>query len=281
MKRMLGFIMAALLVFSLAACTSTPKGEESSAPEATNIVYKDGTYHAIYDRMDVRNWKAFVDITVEEGKIKEVNYDYVNDAGELRSVQQGYIDGFKAANGFTPREGFDQLAEKLIEVQDIEQVDAVSGATHSSRNFNALCAAALEKAVAGDDSDTIVPLYADGNYRVEADKVDEHGWKPFVEVEIKDHNIAAVNFDYVNDEGKLKSEDADYQKNMEDVTGTYPEKYEGELAAELMSKQVISLVDGVSGATTSTGNFKTLVEVALDDMAEIGETGIKKISLAE
>lgn len=280
MKKTLGLVLTTLLIFSLGACGAK---DVSGVPEDTEpaLAYQDGTYHAIYDRMDVRNWKAFVDITVQDGKITEVNYDYVNDVGDLRTKQQGYIDGFSAANGFTPREGFDELAAKLISTQNIEKVDAVSGATHSSRNFNALCTAALEKALEGDTSDTIVPLYADGSYRVEADSVDSHGWKPFAVVEIKDHAIVAVNFDYVNEEGKLKSQDADYQKNMEEATGTYPEKYEKELIAELQEKQVISLVDGVSGATTSTSNFKALVEVALDDMAEIGQTGTKKISISE
>jgi major membrane immunogen (membrane-anchored lipoprotein) len=248
-------------------------------PEENTSDYQDGVYHAIYDRNDVRNWKAFVDITIEDGQIVEVYYDYINDTDELRSKQQGYIEGFSAANGYTPREGFDELANRLIKEQDIEKVDAVSGATHSSRNFNELSAAALEKAREGDTSDTIVALYDDGTYRVEADAYDEYGWKPFVELEISDHNITGVNFDSVNEEGKLKSDDAEYRKNMEAVTKTYPQKYQEELEQKLLDKQVISLVDAVTGATTSSTNFTALVEYALDDMAEVGETGTKSISL--
>lgn len=275
MKRTLGLILIMLLMFSLPACGSKDEG----LPEETKSAYKDGAYHAIYDRMDVRNWKAFVDVTVKDGKITTVNYDYVNDAGDLRTNQQAYTDGFKAVNGYTPREGFDTLGDRLISAQNIEKVDTVTGATHSSRNFKALSKAVLEKAKEGDTSDTVVPLYADGTYRVEADKLDDKGWKPFLVLEIKDHTISAVNFDYANEADKLKSDDVEYQKSMEAVTGTYPAKYEEELEKQLLDKQVISIIDGVSGATSSTANFKALVEYALDDMAEVGETGTKKISM--
>lgn len=275
MKKVLGLTMILLLMFSLPACGSKDDG----LPEENNSAYKDGTYHAIYDRNDVRNWKAYVDVTVQDGKITKAYYDYTNDAGELRTNQQAYNEGFQAYNGFTPREAFDKLADRLTKAQNIEKVDAVSGATHSSRNFKALASAALEKAEEGDTSDTVISLYADGTYRVEADKADDHGWKPFVVLEIKDHTIAAVNFDYANDEDKLKSDDVEYQKSMEAVTGTYPAKYEEELEKQLLDKQVISLIDGVSGATTSTHNFKALVEYALDDMAEVGDEGTKTISM--
>lgn len=160
-------------------------------------------------------------------------------------------------------------------------MDAVSGATHSSRNFNELAAAALEKAKSGDASAAVVPLYEDGTYKVSADAFDEHGWKPQVELEIKDHQIAAVQFDYVNKEGKLKTEDADYKAAMEPKSKTYPAKYSEELEKQLLDKQSIGFVDAVSGATSSSNNFKALVEYALDDMAEIGDTKPAAITIEE
>ena len=44
------------------------------------------------------------------------------------------------------------------------------------------------------------------------------------------------------------------------------------LEQQLIQKQVISQVDAISGATSSSNNFTALVEYALDDMAEVGET---------
>ncbi|BCG61504.1 FMN-binding protein [Paenibacillus sp. URB8-2] len=259
------------------AATST--AETSAAPAAG--VFKDGVYKAEYDRNDVRNWKAYVEVTVTGGKIEKAYYDYINEAGELRSKNEAYIKGFSEANKFTPREAFDKLGQELVTSQDAAKVDAVSGATHSSRNFNELAAAALIKAEAGDTATAIVPLYEDGTYKVAADTFDDHGWKPQIDLEIKDHKIASVQFDYVNEAGKLKTEDADYKTAMEAKNKTYPAKYTEELEKQLVEKQSIGSVDAVSGATTSSNNFKALVEYALDDLAEIGDTKPAAIKIEE
>ncbi|MBY9077796.1 FMN-binding protein [Paenibacillus sp. HN-1] len=289
--------LALMMAIGLTACGNSNNASKSSAepsvkpaesaaataaPSAATAegAFKDGVYKAQYDRNDVRNWKAYVELTVEGGKITKAYYDYSNDAGELRSKNEAYIKGFSAANKFTPREAFDKLGEELVASQNAE-VDAVSGATHSSRNFNELAAAALEKAKAGDTAAAVVPLYEDGTYKVSADAFDDHGWKPQLDLEIKDHQIAGVQFDYVNKDGKLKTEDADYKAAMEAKSKTYPAKYTEELEKQLIDKQQIGSVDAVSGATTSSNNFKALVEYALDDMAEIGDTSPAAIKIEE
>lgn len=253
----------------------------SAAEPAAAGAFTDGTYKAEYDRNDVRNWKAYVEVTVKDGSVEKAYYDYSNDAGEKRSENENYIKGFSEVNKFTPREAFDKLGEALVASQDAAKVDAVSGATHSSRNFNELAAAALDKAKAGDTAAAVVPLYDDGVYKVSGDAFDEHGWKPQLDLEIKDHTIAAVQFDYVNEAGKLKTEDAGYQASMEPVSGTYPAKYTEELEKQLIEKQQIGSVDAVSGATTSSNNFMVLVEHALDELAEVGDTTPATVKIAE
>jgi len=290
-KKKLSVMVLMVLALSLSACGNN-NGAANNAAEpteaaATNAAepavagaFTDGTYKAEYDRNDVRNWKAYVEVTVKDGKIEKAYYDYGNDAGELRTENENYIKGFSEANKMTPREAFDKLGVNLVSVQDASKVDAVSGATHSSRNFNELAAAALEKAKAGDTTVAVVPLYDDGAYKVSADAFDDHGWKPQVDLEIKDHKIASVQFDYVNEAGKLKTEDADYKAAME-ASGTYPAKYTEELEKQLVEKQQIGSVDAISGATTSSGNFTALVEYALDDLAEIGKTEPAAIKIGE
>lgn len=281
MKKILLLGLICLLsILPLSGCGGKDDTPKEETPPASD--FKDGTYHAEFDRPDVRNWISFVDVTIEGGKITKAYYDYTNDAGEIRTENKGYVEGFSAANnGMTPREAFDELGVRLVETQDIEKVDAVSGATHSSRNFNTLVGAALENAMDGTTSDAIVSLYADGLYRVEGDAYDEHGWKPFVEVKITDGDVSDVTFDYENDEGKLKTADAEYKASMEAKQGTYPEKYSSELEQQLIDKQIITKVDAITGATTSSKNFSALVEYALDEMAEIGDTQTAVIKLDE
>lgn len=282
MKKILIFSLVCLtVIFQLVGCGGNDdnKGDESKEP-GNEASYYDGRYHAEYGRYDVRNWRPYLDITVKDGKITKAYYDYSNEAGDKRTENEGYIEGFSEANnGMTPREAFDKLGSRLVETQDIEQVDVVSGATHSSRNFVELASAALQKASDGDDTPASIPLYEDGTYTVEADAFDEHGWKPFVEITIADDKITAVTFDYTNESDALKTADPQYKAAMEAQSGTYPEKYSSELEQQLIDKQIISQVDAVSGATASSNNFTALVEYALDDMAEVGETepGIIKL----
>lgn len=285
-----------ILALALAACGGNAQqpannaaagnggGNDAAAPAsgtATGGDLQDGTYKGIYDRKDVRNWIAYVEVTVKDGKVEKAYYDYTNESGDLRTNDENYTKAFTDFNKMSPREAFDQLGTKLVEAQDASKVDAVTGATHSSRNFNELAAAALEHAKTGDTSDAVVHLYDDGTYNVAAEAFDDHGWKPQLELVIKDHKIESANFDYTNEEGKLKTEDEGYKAAMEPKSGTYPAKYTEELEKALIDKQLVGDVDVIAGATTSSNNFKALVEYALDEMAEVGDTSAHAIKIEE
>ncbi|MFU0825644.1 FMN-binding protein [Clostridium sp.] len=120
----------------------------------------------------------------------------------------------------------------------------------------------------------------DGTYKAEAKDFDDKGWKPFVEVEIKDGKIATVNFDYTNKDGKFKSEDAEYNQKMEAKVKTGPAKYTKELEDSLVEKQDPEAVDTVAGATHSVANFKTLAGKALEN-AKNGDTAVATVDMAE
>lgn len=114
--------------------------------------------------------------------------------------------------------------------------------------------------------------YKDGSYKVEFDKFDANGWKGQLELTVKADKITAVVFDYVNKDGKKKSVDEAYKAAMEPKTKTYPGKFIPELTKSLLDKQAVASVDTITGATTSTNEFKTLAKYALDDMAKKGTT---------
>ncbi len=256
--------------------------DQTQGDKKPTASYTDGTYHAEFARYDPRNWIPYVDVTIEDGKITKAYYDYTNEAGDKRTEDKAYMEAYSAANnGMTPRQAFDKLGQELLDTQDVSKVDAVSGATHSSRNFTKLVPAALEKAAAGDPAKARIPLYTHGTYKVSADAFDNKGWKPFAEVTIANDQITAVTFDYTDQNGGLKTANADYKAQQLAFNGTYPEKYTGELEQQLISKQVISKVDAITGATDSSTDFETLVQYALDDMAEIGNSQPAVIKLVE
>lgn len=113
----------------------------------------------------------------------------------------------------------------------------------------------------------------DGTYRAEFDAPDSRGWTDFAEVTIKDGKITAVTADSAHTDGRIKTEDAAYKASYEAAgLGTYPEKFFGELEAQLVEKQDISKVDTIANATHSSVGFKTLVKALLDKNAKTGDT---------
>lgn len=140
------------------------------------------------------------------------------------------------------------------------------------------CGAKKEAATAASSNTETAATLKDGTYKTEASDFDDKGWKPFVEMEVKEGKIATVKFDYTNKDGKFKSEDAEYNKNMEAKVKTGPAKYTKELAENLVAKQDPTKVDTVTGATHSTENFKKL-STQLVDNAKKGDTAVSKVTI--
>jgi major membrane immunogen (membrane-anchored lipoprotein) len=105
----------------------------------------------------------------------------------------------------------------------------------------------------------------DGTYTAAQDKYDDYGWKGQVTIEVKDGKIATVDFDYVNKDNKLKSEDQGYIKAMEDKVKVNLANAMVELEKALVGAQDVAAVNAVSGATASSNDFKALAEKALAD----------------
>ena len=114
----------------------------------------------------------------------------------------------------------------------------------------------------------------DGTYRAEFKDFDSNGWKDYVEVSVVDGELNEVVFDSVNEKSELKSEDESYKTEMERMVGTYPAKYNKDLINQFIESGKVTAVDIVAGATESTGNFKTLIIVAMEN-ATTGNTEVE------
>ena len=115
--------------------------------------------------------------------------------------------------------------------------------------------------------------YQDGSYRAEAADYDQHGWKEFLDITVKDGKIAAVDFDALHqDDMRRKSEDMDYQKAYREAgLGTDPADYCIRLEDSLLERQKAAQVDAVAGATTSSEHFRQMAE-ELQKSMETGNT---------
>ena len=134
-----------------------------------------------------------------------------------------------------------------------------------------LLTAALSLTGCGAGSDG----YKDGTYRAEAQSYDDHGWKEYLVVTVKDGQITAVDFDAVNrEDGRKKTEDEDYkQAYLNADLGTWPEDYTKKLEDSLIERQAAASVDTVAGATNSSTAFKKLAG-ALEEPMRKGKKDI-------
>lgn len=114
--------------------------------------------------------------------------------------------------------------------------------------------------------------YQDGEYyaiKKEAYK----GWKTFLKIEVKNNEIVSVEFNKVNKDNKLVTEDKEYNKKMKEKTGIDSVEYTKILEEKfLKSNGNINDIDIVAGATHSVVEFKNMSKFLLKKIKK-GKTG--------
>lgn len=167
MKRTIGLGMAVFAsVLLLTACggSSTMSSSSSAMKEASSstmkstaatsdtamVNYTDGTYKVEAKEFDEKGWKEHVELVVKDGKISEVTYDAVDKDGKMKTADATYKEKMEAASQTYPEKYMKELADQLIEMQSVNEVDVVTGATHSSENFKKLATEALTFAEKGE-----------------------------------------------------------------------------------------------------------------------------------
>ncbi len=107
----------------------------------------------------------------------------------------------------------------------------------------------------------------DGSYFATYTTADNHGWQPFMRIEVAGGKIASVAYNYVSPDGKMfKTQDNQYNTTMLKFAGTNPEKAYPELEKRIISAQS-GKIDAVTGATHSS---ETAMELASDLVSRAG-----------
>lgn len=108
-------------------------------------------------------------------------------------------------------------------------------------------------------------------------EADKRGWHVEFTIVVEGGKIKSSDYDNLNKDGKRKSEDEAYEKQMKDKMGTGPAEYFKAYNIGLVEKQNPSDVEVVSGATQAHTSF---VEYAnkLIEAAQKGDT--KEIKVA-
>lgn len=122
-----------------------------SCAKTKTPVYKDGIYTAVSEKDDWGGW-ADISITVQDKKIVDCVFITYDKDGVVKGKTYGMQDGqvknvglYKIAQDSI--EGTKKYPGLLLETQNIDKVDAVSGATVSHRLFQDAVRKALQNAV--------------------------------------------------------------------------------------------------------------------------------------
>lgn len=114
----------------------------------SKMTFNDGEYQGNFKNED-SDYPSTADVTIviQDNKIISCTAEFRDAKGNIKGDDYGKDSGdekYKKAQ--IAVEGFSQYAKKLVEVQDPELVDAISGATISNKEFKEAVWNALDKA---------------------------------------------------------------------------------------------------------------------------------------
>lgn len=107
--------------------------------------YYPGFYSAESD-YDSHGYKAYAALLIKNGKVANAWFGEFDKDGAVKSANETYSNIMKQVSGVTPAEAERALAQSLVAKQDPAKVDAVTGATDTSKLFKELMTKALSYA---------------------------------------------------------------------------------------------------------------------------------------
>ncbi len=116
---------------------------------------KDGFYTAEMSDYSF-GWKEYLCIMVKDDKVVYAEFNAKNPSGYIKAWDNAYMKNMKPVSGTYPNEYTRTYVSELIETQDPEKCEILTGATSSGTNFSKLSAAVVEQAKKGDSKIKIV-----------------------------------------------------------------------------------------------------------------------------
>ena len=137
-------ILVALCFICIFSCSKTETKK--------SVKYKDGVYKSFANIKDDWGGTAEVEIKIEDGKIVECTFLSYEKNGNLKGPEYGKVDGviknmglYKIAQASVLRAA--EYGQKLIETQNIDDVDVIAGASISYKLFKDAVENALQGAM--------------------------------------------------------------------------------------------------------------------------------------
>ena len=174
----------------------------------------------------------------------------------------------------------EETSEESGESTEEESSEESEGSTDEESSADSE-ESADDAAVVGTDESAEAGALTDGEYSVVGNP-DERGWAVTHTITVADGEITDSNFDYENEDGDLKSEDEEYNTQMEEVAGVSSADATQELNDALVESQSAD-VDVVSGATSTSTSFQFTSQVLLELAAQgnTEEVNVDELELAD
>ena len=116
---------------------------------------KDGFYTAEMSEYS-HGWKEYLCIMVKNDRIVYAEFNAKDPSGYIKAWDNTYMQNMKSVEGTYPNEYTRKYVAQLLEKQTPDEVETISGETHSGDNFLKLSAAVIEQAMKGDSAISIV-----------------------------------------------------------------------------------------------------------------------------
>ena len=121
---------------------------------------KDGFYTAEMSDYSF-GWKEYLCILVKDGDIVYAEFNAKDPSGYIKSWDNAYMENMGTLSGTYLNEYTRYYVAELIESQNSEDIDTLTGATTSGSNFTRLAAAVTKQAVRGKSTTIIVESEAE------------------------------------------------------------------------------------------------------------------------
>jgi len=148
-----------LVVLAISQLFYSCEKEEKS--DNVGLMYKDGKYEAMSSVKDDWGGCAKLELEVKDGKIISCTFTSYDDAGKVKDADYGKQDGeiknlglYKIAQNAVAQSA--RYAELLVETQDLEKLDALSGATVSFGLFKDAALQIMEEAKITEEASEVI-----------------------------------------------------------------------------------------------------------------------------
>jgi major membrane immunogen (membrane-anchored lipoprotein) len=151
MKKNIGLLLSGLILFlfiatGLSYMNSAKAGSYNK--RAGSVSYKDGTY-TVKTSMDAEGFYSKATLVIKKGKIQRVTWNIIDNNNKV--FDKNYEAVYTGNQVYIQQcrdeiKGIKIYGPKLIKVQAVEKVDAISKATWSYNKFKEVVSLALAKA---------------------------------------------------------------------------------------------------------------------------------------